>query len=46
MSAMSGGLKIPEFASGKKLLEMLVVDIVPPWKIAAEWQVEDWCMQV
>ena len=35
-----------EFASGKRLLEMLGVEIVPPWMITAKREVEDWCMQM
>ena len=35
-----------EFASGKKLLEMLGVELVPPWMITAKREVEDWCMQM
>ena len=40
------GFWCQEFASRKTLPEMLDVKIVPPWKIAAEREVEDWCMQV
>ena len=35
-----------EFASGRKLLEMLGVEIVPPWMITAKTEIEDWCMQM
>ncbi len=35
-----------EFASGKRLLEILGVEIVPPWMVTAKREVEDWCMQM
>lgn len=35
-----------EFAQGKKLLETLGLEIVPPWMIAAKTEVEDWCMRM
>lgn len=35
-----------EFPSGKRLLEMLGMVIVPPWMMTAKAEVEDWCMQM
>lgn len=35
-----------EFTSGKKMLEIVGVKIVPPWMIAAKSEIEDWCMKM